>query len=100
MGIAVGQAAPPVEVPVGGRLGERTRGGLRYLGRNRQLVLGIVLLGALALFVILGLIFSTDPVLLDYYSGISPTTPVPTSPAPSSPLPGSPAPTPGASTSA
>ncbi|CAM5343912.1 DUF6264 family protein [Leifsonia shinshuensis] len=62
------------------------------------LIAGVVAFATL--FVILGLIFSTDPVLLDYYSGISPTTPVPTSPAPSSPLPGSPAPTPGASTSA
>lgn len=57
MGVAVGQAAPPVEVPTGGRLGQQTRGGLRYLGRNRQLLLGIILLSALALFVILGHLF-------------------------------------------
>lgn len=67
------------------------------------LVAGIVAL--ITLFVILGLIFSTDPVLLDYYNGIGPatpgqTTPGPTTPAPSSPLPTSPAATPGASTSA
>jgi len=57
VGVAVGQVAPPVEVPTGGRLGEQTRGGLRYLGRNRQLLLGIILLSALALFVILGHLF-------------------------------------------
>ncbi|MEY9851207.1 hypothetical protein ABH923_000885 [Leifsonia sp. EB41] len=67
------------------------------------LVAGI--LAFITLFVILGLIFSTDPVLLDYYNGIGPATPGPatpgpTSPAPSSPLPTSPAATPGASTSA
>ena len=50
------------------------------------LVAGVVAL--VTLFVILGVIFSTDPVLLDFYSGISPT------PAPGSPLPTTPAPTP------
>src|SRR5918912_2294173 len=56
MSVAVRPAAPPVELPSGG-LGERARSGLRYLGRNRQLIMGLVLLGALALFVILGHIF-------------------------------------------
>ncbi|WP_185276911.1 DUF6264 family protein [Leifsonia shinshuensis] len=59
------------------------------------LVAGIV--AFVTLFVILGLIFSTDPVLLDYYNGIAPATPGPTTPAPSSPPPTSPAPTPGTS---
>ena len=62
------------------------------------LVAGIV--AFITLFVILGLIFSTDPVLLDYYNGIGPATPGPTTPAPSSPPPASPTATPGASTSA
>lgn len=59
------------------------------------LIAGIV--AFITLFVILGLIFSTDPVLLDYYNGIAPATPGPTTPAPSSPLPTSPAATPGTS---
>lgn len=50
------------------------------------LIAGVVAL--IALFVIVGMIFSTDPVLLDFYSGISST------PGPSSPVPTSPAPTP------
>src|SRR5438477_2354430 len=54
MGIAVGQAAPSIEVPAENQFGEQTRSGLRYLGRNRQLILGIALLSALALFVIVG----------------------------------------------
>src|SRR5713226_7296596 len=54
MGIAVGQAAPTLELPAENRFGEQTRSGLRYLGRNRQLILGLTLLGALALFVIVG----------------------------------------------
>src|ERR671939_2049814 len=57
MGITVGQAAPPIELPVENQLGERARGGLRYLARNRQLLLGVTLLGLLALFVILGHLF-------------------------------------------
>lgn len=60
------------------------------------LVAGVVAL--VTLFVILGVIFSTDPVLLDFYSGISPT-PTPSSPVPTSPVP-TPTVTPGASTSA
>jgi hypothetical protein len=68
------------------------------------LVAGVVAL--VTLFVILGIIFSTDPVLLNVYGGISPTpapgSPVPTSPVPTSPAPTSPAPTatPGVSASA
>jgi len=54
MSIAVGQAAPSIEIPVENQFGEQARGGLRYLGRNRQLILGLVMLGALALFVIVG----------------------------------------------
>jgi peptide/nickel transport system permease protein len=57
MGIAVGQAAPTISVPVENQLRERGRDGLRYMLRNRQLMLGLVLLGALLLFVILGHIF-------------------------------------------
>src|SRR5258708_36678550 len=54
MGIAVGQAAPPIQAPAESRVGEQARSGLRYMGRNRQLILGLALLGALALFVIVG----------------------------------------------
>ncbi len=54
MGIAIGQAAPTVEVPEENQVGDQARSGLRYLGRNKQLIVGLVLLGALALFVILG----------------------------------------------
>jgi peptide/nickel transport system permease protein len=56
--IAVGQGAPTVQAPVEeSQLRVQGRGFLRYLGRNRQLIIGLVLLGALALFVILGHIF-------------------------------------------
>jgi peptide/nickel transport system permease protein len=54
MGIAVGQAAPTIKAPAESQFGEQTRSGLRYLARNRQLILGLALLGALALFVIVG----------------------------------------------
>ncbi|MGI9149714.1 MAG: ABC transporter permease [Chloroflexota bacterium] len=57
MGIAVGQAAPTVEAAPEHQLQDQALGGLRYLRRNRQLVLGLCLLGALALFVILGHVF-------------------------------------------
>ena len=57
MGITVGQAAPTIEIPAENQLGEQARGGLRYLGRNRQLLFGLTLLGLLALFVILGHLF-------------------------------------------
>ncbi|WP_426624715.1 DUF6264 family protein [Leifsonia sp. McL0607] len=63
------------------------------------LVAGVVAL--ITLFAILGIIFSTDPVLLDFYSGISPT-PAPSSPVPTSPAPThspTPTPTPGVSAS-
>jgi len=55
MGIAIGQPAPSLELaterpPADGRV----RVGLRYLAHNRQLTLGIVLLGLLIVFVILG----------------------------------------------
>jgi peptide/nickel transport system permease protein len=52
---AVGQApAPIVEVPVESQWRGQARSGLQYLGRNRQMLIGIVMLGALALFVIFG----------------------------------------------
>src|SRR5438132_10926129 len=54
MGIAVGQAAPTINAPAESQFGEQARSGLRYLARNRQLILGLTLLGALALFVIVG----------------------------------------------
>jgi peptide/nickel transport system permease protein len=54
MGIAVGQAAPSVELSTGNQFGDQARSGFRYLGRNRQLILGLVLLGALLLFVVIG----------------------------------------------
>lgn len=57
MGVAVGQAAPTIEVAPEHQVQDQARAGLRYLGRNRQLILGIVLLGILALFVILGHFF-------------------------------------------
>src|SRR5919198_1634514 len=57
MGITVGQAAPAIEVPAENQFREQARGGLRYLARNRQLILGLTLLGLLALFVILGHLF-------------------------------------------
>jgi peptide/nickel transport system permease protein len=57
VGIAVGQAAPTIQAPAQSAFGEQARGGLRYLGRNRQLILGLALLGALLLFVILGNLF-------------------------------------------
>src|SRR5689334_7011816 len=55
MGITIGQAAPTVEVHVG--TAARARAGQAfwgYLGRNRQLAVGMTFLGLLALFVILG----------------------------------------------
>jgi peptide/nickel transport system permease protein len=54
VGIAVGQAAPTVQTPVEGQLQGHARSGFQYLGRNKQLIVGLVMLGALALFVILG----------------------------------------------
>jgi peptide/nickel transport system permease protein len=57
VGIAVGQAAPALEVGADHQLQDQARSGLRYLGRNRQLVFGLSLLGILALFVILGHLF-------------------------------------------
>jgi peptide/nickel transport system permease protein len=57
MGVALGQAAPSIEVPSENQWGGQARGGLRYLARNRQLILGLVMLGALALFVIFGNLF-------------------------------------------
>ena len=57
MGVAIGQAAPSIEVPAENQWSGQARGGLRYLARNRQLILGLVLLGALALFVIFGNLF-------------------------------------------
>jgi peptide/nickel transport system permease protein len=57
VGIAVGQSAPAIEVATEGRFQDQARSGLAYLGRNRQLILGLVLLGALFLFVILGNLF-------------------------------------------
>ncbi len=57
MAIAIGQGAPTVEVAVESGFGGQARGGLRYLARNRQLILGLTFLGFLALFVILGYLF-------------------------------------------
>src|SRR5258708_23399269 len=54
MGIAVGQAAPPIQAPAESRVGGEAGGGGRYGGRTRQLILGLAVLGALALFVIVG----------------------------------------------
>jgi peptide/nickel transport system permease protein len=49
-------AATDVQPPRTG-LGEQARSGMRYVGRNRQLIVAFVLLGGLALFVILGHLF-------------------------------------------
>ncbi|MBV9546204.1 MAG: ABC transporter permease [Chloroflexi bacterium] len=57
MGVAVGQAAPGIEVPSQNQVAGQARSSLAYLGRNRQLVFGLTLLGLLALFVILGHVF-------------------------------------------
>jgi peptide/nickel transport system permease protein len=54
VGVAVGQSAQTIEVAAQGGFQDQARSGLRYLGRNRQLILGLVLLGGLLLFVILG----------------------------------------------
>jgi peptide/nickel transport system permease protein len=58
MGIAVGQPAPSLELATERPQADgRVRVGLRYLAHNRQLTLGIVLLGLLIVFVILGNLF-------------------------------------------
>ncbi|MEY9953054.1 DUF6264 family protein [Leifsonia sp. EB34] len=62
------------------------------------LIAGIV--AFITLFVILGLMISTDAVLLNYYNGVGPATPAPGTPGPSAPPPTRPLSTPGASTSA
>jgi peptide/nickel transport system permease protein len=54
MTVAVGQAPSVTNAPARGQFGSQARGGLQYLGRNRQLVIGIILLGSLALFIIVG----------------------------------------------
>jgi peptide/nickel transport system permease protein len=54
MGVAIGQAAPTVEAPVETQTGGQARSGLQYIGRNKQLLVGLVMLGLLALFVIAG----------------------------------------------
>lgn len=57
MGVAIGQAAPSIEVPAENQWQGQARSGLRYMLRNRQMVLGIVMLAGLLMFVILGSIF-------------------------------------------
>jgi peptide/nickel transport system permease protein len=57
VGIAVGQSTPTIQVVDENAFGEQARSGLRYLGRNHQLILGLVLLGALFLFIVLGNLF-------------------------------------------
>jgi peptide/nickel transport system permease protein len=58
MGITVGQAAPTIEVSADREYTERAGSSLlHYLNRNRQLVVGIALLGLLVLFVVLGHLF-------------------------------------------
>jgi peptide/nickel transport system permease protein len=55
VGIAVEQAAPPqINVETENRFTSLARSGLGYLSRNRQMVLGIVFLGGLLLFVVVG----------------------------------------------
>src|SRR5436190_1190912 len=54
MGIAVGQAAPTVEAPVESQLRGQALSGLQYVARNKQLLIGLIMLGALAAFVIIG----------------------------------------------
>jgi len=58
MGVAVqGQAAPTIEVPSENQFQGSARSFLGYLKRNRQMVVGIVMLSGLVLFVVLGSIF-------------------------------------------
>ncbi len=57
MGVAIGQAAPSIEVPAENQWRGQARSGLRYMLRNRQMALGIVMLAGLLLFVVLGSIF-------------------------------------------
>jgi peptide/nickel transport system permease protein len=57
VGIAVGQSAPTIQVAAEGGFQDQARSGLSYLGRNRQLILGLALLGGLLLFIILGNLF-------------------------------------------
>jgi peptide/nickel transport system permease protein len=57
VGVALPQAAPTIEVPAENQFRGQARGGLRYLARNRQLILGLTLLGALLLFIVLGNLF-------------------------------------------
>jgi peptide/nickel transport system permease protein len=54
MSVAVGQAPSVVDIPTENDFRGQARSGLRYLARNRQLVVDLVLLGAPALFIILG----------------------------------------------
>jgi peptide/nickel transport system permease protein len=58
MGVAVqGQAAPTIEVPSENQFQGSAQSFLGYLKRNRQMVVGIVMLSGLLLFVVLGSIF-------------------------------------------
>ena len=58
MGISIGQVAPTLDVRAGPRSGSHAHRALwEYIGRNRQLAVGITFLGLLALFVILGHVF-------------------------------------------
>jgi len=59
VGVAVGPAAPSpsIDVPEENQWRGQARGGLRYLGRNRQMILGLFMLGSLLLFVVLGYLF-------------------------------------------
>jgi peptide/nickel transport system permease protein len=57
MAITVGQAAPTVEAPVEAEIRGRARTRFDYLLRNKQLLIGLVMLAVLALFVIFGHLF-------------------------------------------
>ena len=69
MSIALGPPEPATAteaLPSEG-LREQARSGLSYLGRNRQLIVAIVLLGGLALFIVLGHVFYS----VDHYKPLS-----------------------------
>jgi peptide/nickel transport system permease protein len=54
MGVAISQFEPTVDARAASQLRTQARGGLEYVARNKQLLLGLIMLGALALFVIVG----------------------------------------------
>jgi peptide/nickel transport system permease protein len=54
MGVAISQFEPTVDARAASQVRAQARNGLEYVARNKQLLLGFIMLGALALFVIVG----------------------------------------------